>query len=200
MLATRPPLTSRQEQIYEFLKDQIRNRGFAPTIQEIGKQFGIRSPSGVAAHLKALQRKGFITRESRRSRAIQLSEPLPAQTSIRLAGRISAGNPMLLIERSERVDFTRLFQLGDHYCLQVMGDSLVEEQIASGDYVVVRPQDSCAEGEIVVALVDNNQTTLKRFYREKDQIRLEPANGAMKPIYSDNVKVLGVVVGLVRQY
>ena len=117
-----------------------------------------------------------------------------------LAGQIAAGSPVLAVEESDRVDFARLFDPEDHYCLRVKGDSMVEDQIASGDYVVVRKQDNCREGEIVVALVDGHDATLKRFYRERDRIRLEPANSTMKPIYSNSVKVLGVVVGVVRQY
>ena len=145
-------LTSRQKQIYEFLKDKIRNRGYGPTVREIGTHFGIRSPNGVMCHLKALERKGLITRESHMSRAIQLSESPQLRTSLPLAGQIAAGSPVLAVEESDRVDFGHLFDPEDHYCLRVKGDSMVEDQIASGDYVVVRKQDNCREGEIVVAL------------------------------------------------
>jgi repressor LexA len=196
----KPALTSRQKQIYDFLKDKIRNRGYGPTVREIGSHFGIRSPNGVMCHLKALERKGLITRESHMSRAIQLAESPQSRSSLPLAGQIAAGSPVLAVEQQERVDFCNLFEPEDHYCLKVRGDSMIEDQIASGDYVVVRKQDSCREGEIVVALVDGDEATLKRFYRERDRIRLEPANSAMTPIYSSNVKVLGVVVGVVRQY
>jgi repressor LexA len=196
----KPALTSRQKQIYDFLKDKIRNRGYGPTVREIGSHFGIRSPNGVMCHLKALERKGLITRESHMSRAIQLAESPLSRSSLPLAGQIAAGSPVLAVEQQERVDFCNLFEPEDHFCLKVRGDSMIEDQIASGDYVVVRKQDSCREGEIVVALVDGDEATLKRFYRERDRVRLEPANSAMKPIYSNNVKVLGVVVGVVRQY
>jgi repressor LexA len=196
----RPALTSRQKQIYEFLKDKIRNRGYGPTVREIGTQFGIRSPNGVMCHLKALERKGLITRESHMSRAIQLSESPQLRMSLPLAGQIAAGSPVLAVEENDRIDFGHLFEPEDHYCLRVKGDSMIEDQIASGDYVVVKKQDSCLDGDIVVALVDGHEATLKRFYRERDRIRLEPANSTMKPIYSNSVKVLGVVVGVVRQY
>lgn len=197
----KPVLTSRQKQIYEFLKDKIRNRGYGPTVREIGTHFGIRSPNGVMCHLKALERKGLITRESHMSRAIQLSESAQLRTTLPLSGQIAAGSPVLAVEQAdERVDFAHLFEPEDHFCLRVKGDSMVEDQIASGDYVVVRKQDTCREGEIVVALVDGSEATLKRFYRERDRVRLEPANSAMKPIYSTNVKVIGVVVGVVREY
>jgi repressor LexA len=197
---TKPALTSRQKQIYDFLKDKIRNRGYGPTVREIGSHFGIRSPNGVMCHLKALERKGLITRESHMSRAIQLAESPQSRATLPLAGQIAAGSPVLAVEEQDRVDFCNLFEPEDHYCLRVRGDSMIEDQIASGDYVVVRKQDTCREGEIVVALVDGDEATLKRFYRERDRVRLEPANSAMKPIYSSNVKVLGVVVGVVRQY
>ena len=196
----KPVLTSRQKEIYEFLKDKIRNRGYGPTVREIGSQFGIRSPNGVMCHLKALEKKGLITRESHMSRAIQLSESPQDRMSLPLAGQIAAGSPMLAVEQNERVDFAPLFDVEDHFCLKVKGDSMVEDQIAEGDYVVVRSQKTCRDGEIVVALVDGQEATLKRFYKERDRVRLVPANSSMKPIYSSNVEVLGVVVGLVRQY
>ena len=196
----KPVLTSRQKEIYDFLKDKIRNRGYGPTVREIGSQFGIRSPNGVMCHLKALEKKGLITRESHMSRAIQLSESPQDRMSLPLAGQIAAGSPMLAVEQNERVDFAPLFDPEDHFCLKVKGDSMVEDQIAEGDYVVVRSQKTCRDGEIVVALVDGQDATLKRFYKERDRVRLVPANSSMKPIYSSNVEVLGVVVGLVRQY
>ena len=107
---------------------------------------------------------------------------------------------MLAVQQDEHVDFANLFEADDHFCLKVKGESMIEDQIADGDFVVVRKQETCRNGEIVVALVDGQEATLKRFYREKDRIRLEPANSTMKPIYSDNVQVMGVVVGVVRRY
>jgi repressor LexA len=196
----KPALTARQREIYEFLKDKIVNRGYGPTVREIGARFGIRSPNGVMCHLKALEKKGLISRESHMSRAIQLSDFPRGKTSLPLAGQIAAGRPVLAVQEDEQVDFGGLFDTDDHFCLKVKGDSMIEDQIANGDYVVVRKQDNCRDGEIVVALVDGQEATLKRLYREKNRIRLEPANASMKPIYSDNVKVLGVVAGVVRQY
>ena len=193
-------LTTRQKEIYEFLKDKIMNRGYGPTVREIGAQFGIKSPNGVMCHLKALEKKGLITRESHMSRAIQLSESLQERMSLPLAGQIAAGRPVLAVEEDERVDFSPLFDSDDRFCLKVKGDSMIEDQIADGDYVVVKKQETCREGEIVVALVDGQDATLKRFYRERGRVRLEPANSTMQPIYSDNVQVLGVVRAVVRQY
>jgi repressor LexA len=196
----KPALTARQREIYEFLKDKILNRGYGPTVREIGAQFGIRSPNGVMCHLKALEKKGLITREAHMSRAIQLSAPPSERMTLPLAGQIAAGSPLLAEEQVERVDFAMLFDNEDHFCLKVKGDSMVEDQIADGDYVVVRRQESCTNGDIVVALVDGQDATLKRFYREPDRIRLEPANSSMKPIYANEVNVLGIVVGVLRKY
>jgi repressor LexA len=197
---TRAALTTRQREIYDFLKDKILNRGYGPTVREIGTQFGIRSPNGVMCHLKALERKGLISREAHMSRAIQLADPPPRRMSLPLAGQIAAGAPVLAEEQTERVDFGALFDVDDHFCLKVKGDSMIEEQIADGDYVVIRKQDHCQNGDIVVALVDGQDATLKRFYRESDRFRLEPANSSMEPIYADDVSVLGVLVGVVRTY
>ena len=197
---SKPSLTARQRDIYEFLKDLILNRGYGPTVREIGSQFGIRSPNGVMCHLKALEKKGLITREPHMSRAIQLTESPEARMSLPLAGQIAAGSPVLAVEEDERIDFSSMFDSDEHFCLRVKGDSMIEDQISEGDYVVVKKQGSCRDGEIVVALIDGQEATLKRFYKESNRIRLEPANSKMKPIFSDNVEIMGVVIGVVRRY
>ncbi|MGQ0633830.1 MAG: transcriptional repressor LexA [Planctomycetaceae bacterium] len=192
-------LTTRQRAIYEFIKDKILNRGYGPTVREIGAGFKIKSPNGVMCHLKALEKKGLITRESHMSRAIQITEPL-SRMALPLAGRIAAGSPLQAVEQQEQVDFSGLFN-GDHqFCLKVNGDSMIEAQIADGDYVVIKKQRTCRDGEIVVALVNGEDATLKRFYKEPHRVRLEPANSTMQPIYSSNVEVLGVVTGVIRRY
>ena len=195
----KPKLTEKQRQIYDFLRDKIINRGYGPTVREIGSQFGISSPNGVMCHLKALEKKGFITRESHMSRAIQLSDPPRQASTLPLAGQIAAGRPLLAEQQDEEVDFAHLFDHEDHFCLRVKGDSMIEDQIADGDYVVIRKQDSADRGQIVVALTDENEATLKRWYPEADRIRLEPANSSMKPIYVKDARVLGVCVGVVRK-
>jgi repressor LexA len=196
----KPPLTARQREIYEFLKDKIVNRGYGPTVREIGNEFGIRSPNGVMCHLKALEKKGLITRESHMSRAIQLTEPLRGSTCLPLAGQIAAGVPVIADEQTEEIDFASLFDGEDNFCLKVKGESMIDDHIADGDYVVVHKQETARDGEIVVALVDKQETTLKRFYREKNRYKLVPANSNMRPIYSNDVEVLGVVTGVVRKY
>ena len=191
-------LTERQQEIYDFLKDKIKNRGYGPTVREIGTEFGIRSPNGVMCHLRALEKKGLISRESHMSRAIQLSEPLNSST-LPLAGRIAAGNPIEAVEQTEHMDFSSLFDSDRHFCLKVAGQSMIEAQIADGDYAVIRKQNTATNGQIVAALVDGQDATLKKFYRERDRVRLEPANSSMQPIFSEHVEVLGVLVGLIRK-
>ncbi len=194
-------LTKRQLAVYEFIRDKIRGRGYGPTVREIGKQFGISSPNGVMCHLKALERKGVITREPNMSRAIQLAAEPAYQKGLPLAGRIAAGVLHEAIEQDERVDFGEMFNSTNKnmFALEVSGDSMIDDQIADGDYVVIRKQRTARKGQIVVALTDENEATLKRWYPEKNRIRLEPANSTMKPIYVKNAKVLGVVVGVVRK-
>ena len=135
------------------------------------------------------------------SRAITLKEDSPGRHGLRLAGRIAAGVLHEAIEQNEIIDIAELLQTdsSDVFALQVHGDSMIEDQIADGDYVVVRKTATADAGQIVVALTDENEATLKRWYPEKDRIRLEPANSSMKPIYVDNATVLGVVVGVVRR-
>ncbi len=194
-------LTKRQLAVYEFIRDKIRGRGYGPTVREIGKEFGISSPNGVMCHLKALERKGVITREPNMSRAIQLAAEPAYQKGLPLAGRIAAGVLHEAIEQDERVDFGEMFNSTNKnmFALEVSGDSMIDDQIADGDYVVIRKQRTARKGQIVVALTDENEATLKRWYPEKNRIRLEPANATMKPIYVKNAKVLGVVVGVVRK-
>jgi len=194
-------LTERQQAVYEFIRDKIRNRGYGPTVREIGVNFGIRSPNGVMCHLKALEKKGVINREPNMSRAIQLAMEPAVERGLPLAGRIAAGVLHEAVEQSERVDFNEIFDPADKslFLLEVSGDSMIDDQIADGDYVVVRKQRTARKGQIVVAVTDEGEATLKRWFPEKNRIRLEPANAAMKPIFVRNARVLGVVVGVVRR-
>ncbi|MEN6498320.1 MAG: transcriptional repressor LexA [Thermoguttaceae bacterium] len=194
-------LTERQQAVYEFIRDKIRNRGYGPTVREIGQQFSIRSPNGVMCHLKALEKKRLIVREPNMSRAIRLAADPVEERGLPLAGRIAAGVLHEAIEQQERVDFSEMFNGEDRdlIVLQVDGESMIEDQIASGDFVVVRKQKTARKGQIVVALTDEGEATLKRWYPEKNRIRLEPANATMQPIFVKNAQVLGVVVGVVRK-
>jgi repressor LexA len=192
-------LTERQKDVYEFIRDKIRNRGYGPTVREIGDRFQISSPNGVMCHLKALEKKGLITREPNMSRAIQLSAEPIEERGLPLAGRIAAGVLHEAIEQDERVDFDAMFSHKSMFVLEVSGDSMIDAQIADGDYVVVRKQRTARDGQIAVVQTDEGEATLKRFYLEKNRIRLEPANAAMKPIYVKHAKIMGVVVGVVRK-
>ena len=194
-------VTKRQRAVYEFIRDKIRGRGYGPTVREIGGHFKINSPNGVVCHLKALEKKGLITREPNMSRAIQLAaEPIELK-GLPLAGRIAAGVLHEAIEQDERVNFDEIFDPGKKslFVLVVDGDSMIEDQISDGDYVVVRKQRTARKGQIVVALTDEGEATLKRWFPEKKRIRLEPANSRMKPIYVKNALALAVVVGVVRK-
>jgi len=192
-------LTKRQRAVYEFIRDKIRNRGYGPTVREIGDQFHISSPNGVMCHLKALEKKGLITREPNMSRAIQLvAEPIE-QRGLPLAGRVAAGVLHEAIEQNERVDFEAMFSKKNLFVLTVSGDSMIDAQIADGDYVVVHKQRVAHPGQIVVAQTEDGEATLKRWFPEANRIRLEPANSTMKPIYVKDARVLGVVVGVVRK-
>ena len=194
-------LTERQREVYEFIREKIRGRGYGPTVREIAAEFDIQSPNGVVCHLKALEKKGLITRVPNMSRAIQLAAEPIEERGLPLAGRIAAGVLHEAIEQTERVDFQEMFdpKRKKLFVLQVKGDSMIEDQIADGDFVVVQKQRTARKGQIVVALTAEGEATLKRWFPEKNRIRLEPANSRMKPIYVKDVRVLGVVVGVVRK-
>jgi repressor LexA len=194
-------VTERQMAVYEFIRDKIRNRGYGPTVREIGTEFDISSPNGVVCHLKALEKKGIITRESNLSRAIQLAAEPIEERGLPLAGMIAAGVLHEAVEQNERIDFTGMFNPSKKnlFVLQVRGDSMIDDHISDGDYVVIQKQRTARKGQIVAAITDEGEATLKRWFPEKNRIRLEPANSKMKPIYVKNARVLGVVVGLVRK-
>lgn len=192
-------LTKRQKSVYLFIRDKIRNRGYGPTVREIGEKFEIRSPNGVMCHLRALETKGLITREPNMSRAIQLAAEPIEDTGMPLIGEVAAGVMHEAIEQDERVDFGQFFNRKNQYALRVRGDSMIDAAIADGDYVVIKKQKSANKGDIVVAQTDEGEATLKYWFPEKNRIRLQPANETMSAIYVKNAKVLGVVVGVVRQ-
>lgn len=195
-------LTSRQREIYSFIREKIQGRGYGPTVREIGLQFQIKSPNGVMCHLKALQKKGLIHREPNMSRAIQLlDEPATGPAgSLKLVGRIAAGQPIEAIEQDEELSFGDWTDDGGKFALRVTGESMIEEHIADGDFVVIKQQDQARDGQIVAVRDDDGEATLKRIFRERGRVRLEPANSAMRPIYRDHVDILGVLVGVVRKY
>ena len=194
-------LTERQRQIYEFIRNKIETRGYGPTVREIGIAFDIQSPNGVMCHLNALVKKGLITREDRMARAIQLVGHRPPSVELPLLGQVAAGSPSQAVAQEERLNLGDLFTGRDLYALKVRGQSMIDDHIDDGDYVVIRRQQTAENGARVVAMIDN-EVTLKRFHREKGQIRLDPANGRMQPIYVDpasDTQILGVLVGVLRR-
>jgi repressor LexA len=194
-------LTDRQREIYEFIREKIESRGYGPTVREIGDAFKISSPNGVMCHLKALEKKGLLNREDRKARAMMLADHQAPTRGLPLLGNVAAGAPTEAIESPERVDINEMLGGSNHFVLRVRGTSMIEDNIADGDYVVIRKQETANNGDRVVAMIEN-EVTLKRYYRDKAQIRLEPANGTMEPIFVDpssESRILGVLVGVFRR-
>ncbi len=196
-------LTPRQHDIVEFLRDYVAEYDYAPTMQEIADHLGVSRPT-VFEHIEALEAKGALTRgEPTYARSIVLAPELAQRpTELPLVGRIAAGQPIEAVEDTEILDVEALFagRKGDTFVLQVRGDSMIDEQICDGDYVIVERRDTARNGETVVALLDDDEATLKVFYKEKGRVRLQPANPTMKPIYVDDCRIQGVVIGVLRKY
>lgn len=193
-------LTQKQQTIFDFIRSKIEGRGFGPTIREIAAEMDFKSPNGVMCHLKALERKGLINRSSNKSRSIVLTDE--ANEEVRgfpLAGRVAAGALMEAVEQTERLDVGNLWTRKGTYVLEVTGDSMIDASIADGDYVVVERRYAASAGDIVVARTPDGEATLKYWFPEKNRIRLQPANKKMKPIYSREAKVIGIVVGVIRK-
>lgn len=193
-------LTPRQRDIYEFLKDKILNRGYGPTVREIGVEFGIKSPNGVMCHLKALEKKGLIQRESHMSRAIQLADKPHRATSLNLLGQVTNGQPLIGAKEGDSVDFMDVFGSGDHVCVKVKDDSFSDDGIDAGDFIIIRKQSSCRDGDRVLAIVDGQKAALRRYFTDSRGVRLEPLTSSKKAIHSTAVAVQGVIVGIVRKF
>ncbi|MEM9828362.1 MAG: transcriptional repressor LexA [Planctomycetota bacterium] len=194
-----PPLTERQQNVYELIRELIIHRGYGPTVREIGNHFGIKSPNGVMCHLRALEKKGLIRRDRNKSRAIELTEGIPrTQTAMPMAGIVAAGPTTLAFEQNERVDLGEIFFREDRFVLQVSGDSMINAHIADGDYVVVQRAEAAEPGQMVVAQTPEGEATLKYWHPEQNRIRLQPANDDMEPIYVRRAQVIGIAVGVVR--
>lgn len=200
------PISSRQQQILRYIQHHMDAHGYPPTVREIGTAVSLSSSSTVHAHLKTLQEQGHIERDAVLTRAIKLTgngggeSRLLTKSVIQMPiiGTVAAGKPRLAVEDVEDVfPLPSDFISGDGFMLRVIGDSMIEDGIHEGDLVVVRRQQTADNGETVVAMIDN-EATVKRFYKEKSRIRLQPANKRMKPMYFDTVDIAGKVVGLVR--
>ena len=199
-------LTRRQKEILDFLDRHISRKGYAPTIEEIGEHFGLSSLATVHKHLSNLQSKGLVRRDWNRSRALELV-PTPVAVKaveLPLLGKVAAGSPIEAITASETI-FVPEDMVGrrDTYVLQVKGDSMIDEQIRDGDFVIVENRKHARDGEMVIALLDGDSATLKKIYREGGgMVRLQPANARVKPIVldQDRLSIQGVVIGVLRKY
>ncbi len=193
-------LTERQNRVFQFILDFIRENSNPPTIREIADGMKFKSPNGVVGHLKAIERKGLITRGSNKSRSIQLTEAFSEEVKgLPLAGCVAAGMMTEAIEQNERVDFGEFWTARGNYVLEVEGDSMIEAHIAPGDFLVIKRRRTASSGDIVIARTSEGEATVKYWYPEKNRVRLQPANKKLKPIYSRDAKVIGVVVGVVRK-
>ena len=195
-------LTKRQREIYEYLKDHIRSRGYAPSIAEIGKQFHLSSPATVHKHLAHLEEKGLIRKQQNLSRAIEIIPESGNTLSYHVLGEIAAGKPIEALDQLEVVDLLPDAGDKDVFVLRVKGNSMIEDHIQNGDYVIVERRNVAENGETVVALIDNDRVTLKRFYREGERIRLQPSHPNMKPIFvrEGDFAVQGVVISVFRKF
>jgi len=206
-------LTARQQEIWQFLVEYTDGHGYPPTVREIGEAVGLASPSTVHAHLANLERGGLLKRDPSKPRALDLighrtvSAPAAAPAEelhrLPLLGQIAAGSPLLAEENVEdRIAVPEPLGRGADFLLTVRGDSMIEAGILDGDTIVVRKQEDASNGDVVVALVGDdesaNEATVKTFYRESGRIRLQPENSALEPIYADHVQVMGKVVGVFR--
>jgi repressor LexA len=204
-------ITKRQRQIYDFISDFVQKNGYSPSFEEIREGMGLNSLATVHKHISNLETKGLLTRDYNRSRSIDLLPPkgrLKQAMSVNttmvlpLMGRIAAGQPIEAIERNETISLADFVQSKEVFVLEVRGESMQDEHILDGDYVLVEKVKTAHNGDIVVALVDDNDATLKRFYREGDNIRLQPSNMNMKPIMvpAAAVQIQGRVIGVLRKY
>ena len=200
-------LTRRQKQILDFVQHYLAENGYAPSFEEIAEHFSFRSLATVHEHLTNLERKGYIQRGHNESRAIELV-PVPGQSAaieLPLLGQVAAGEPIEAVAAPESIAVPQdlIPRRGSCYVLRVRGDSMIDEHIQSGDYIVVHSRDDASDGDMVVALIDGTAATVKRFYREPGGwIRLQPANEHVRPIrvHEDSILVQGSVVGVIRKY
>jgi repressor LexA len=204
-------ITKRQRQMYDFISDFVQKHSYSPSFEEIGEGMGLSSLATVHKHVSNLEKKGLLTRDYNRSRSIDLVPPkgklkqaMAVNTTmvLPLLGRIAAGQPIEAVSNPETISLADFVRSKEVFVLEVRGDSMQDEAILNGDYVLVEKSKTAYNGEIVVALVDGTDATLKRFYREGENIRLQPSNAAMKPIIvpAVTVQIQGKVIGVLRKY
>ncbi|EGQ1345483.1 transcriptional repressor LexA [Staphylococcus aureus] len=203
-------LTKRQSEIYNYIKQVVQTKGYPPSVREIGEAVGLASSSTVHGHLSRLEEKGYIRRDPTKPRAIEIvsdqtNDNINMEETIHVPviGKVTAGVPITAVENIEEY-----FPLTEHltsthnsdiFILNVVGDSMIEAGILDGDKVIVRSQTIAENGDIIVAMTEEDEATVKRFYKEKNRYRLQPENSTMEPIYLDNVAVIGKVIGLYRE-
>lgn len=202
-------LTKRQKQVYDFIAEFVHANGYSPSFEEIGEGLGLHSLATVHKHISNLEKKGLLKRDFNRSRSIDILPPRGRMKQViangpvlPLLGRIAAGRPIEATENPETISLGDFTGSKDVFVLEVRGDSMQDEHIVDGDYVLVEKAITAHNGEIVVALVNGSDTTLKRFYKEGSTIRLQPSNAAMQPIVvpASNVAIQGRVIGVLRRY
>jgi len=208
-------ITKRQRQVYDFIHDFVQEHGYSPSFEEIGNGMGLSSLATVHKHVSNLEKKGLLKRDYNRSRSIDVlpargllrkqprqMPPPPPELALPLLGRIAAGQPIEAVQTPESISLGDITRSKDIFVLQVKGESMRDEHIVDGDYVLVEKANTARDGEIVVALVEGTDATLKRLYREGPKIRLQPSNAAMPPIIvpAKSVQVQGRVVGVLRKY
>ncbi|GGH80998.1 repressor LexA [Pullulanibacillus pueri] len=199
-------LSKRQQAIIDFIKNEVKLKGYPPSVREIGNAVGLASTSTVHGHLERLEKKGYLRRDPTKPRAIEVIDPdtasLPKQESVLLPviGKVTAGEPITAIENiDEYIPVPEsLTGNNDAFILNVVGDSMINAGILNGDQVIVKSQHSADNGEIVVAMTEDDEATIKRFYKEKDHIRLQPENPTMDPIIVKNCTILGKIIGVFR--
>jgi repressor LexA len=205
-------ITKRQRQVYDFIQGVVQKNGYSPSFEEFGNGMGLSSLATVHKHISNLEKKGLIKRDFNRSRSIDVLpvrglfkrqvQKAPTEIALPLLGRIAAGQPIEAVENPETISLGDITRSKDVFVLQVKGESMKDEHIVDGDYVLVEKTNTSRDGEIIVALVDGTDATLKRLYREGVNIRLQPSNAAMKPIIvpARSVQIQGRVIGVLRKY
>ena len=198
-------LTRRQREVYDFIRDFVAQNGYSPSLEEIGAHFNLSSVATVHKHVQHLVEKRFLRKAWNRSRSIEPVEPpTSGLVSLPLLGTVAAGMPIEAVEVTETIDVPRALvsKRGESFVLRVSGDSMIDDQICDGDFVIVESRPEASDGDTVVALVGGSDVTLKRLYRDGPKVRLEPANAALDAIEvpAEDVLVRGVVRGLIRRY
>jgi len=193
-------LTKRQREILDFVGDFIARHDYAPSFREIAEHFNLSSLATISQHIETLQTKGYLKKDPTMARSLQLTPVSEKVSEIPLLGTIAAGEPIEAIRTSEIIQIPKDMMKRDVFALKVRGDSMVSEGIFNGDYVIIEPTQIAKNGDIVVALIDNENVTLKKFYKEKNYVRLEGTRGKIKPMRFKKVIIQGKVKGVIRKF